>query len=640
MLKGKRVFVSGGAGVIGLELVEKLLRQEAIVIVGDLKPKPAFWDERVIYRQGDLNLITREELDAYAPEYFFHLAATFERSIETYDFWGENFWHNIRLSHHLMSLLKGSPTLRRVVFASSYLIYNQRNYTFDRPAEHPVSLAETDEISPRNLCGAAKLLHELELEFLGHFNEGRFTTVCARIFRSYGKRSRDVISRWIRMLLRGETLQVYKPEGMFDYIYAGDVAEGLMRLAVSPATGVVNLGSGRARRVSEVIDILRGHFPSLSAQMTDQPIPYEASQANMERFRAITGWMPEHRLEDAIPIMIRHERKLLASGESALDAPEETGINVLVTSISKKVPLLRSVRKALDKFGGNNRLYGGDLDSDCIGSHFVDVFWRMPRTSDLTAEELIDYCRANGIRAIIPTRDGELGFFASIAGRLRSEGILVMVPSPEAVDACVDKLLFARRLCELGLPAIPTAERIEELDVPLYAVKERYGAGSRRIGLGLTRDEAVRHAKTLDRPIYQPHVGGREYSIDLYRGLDGRTKGVIARTRDLVVDGESQVTTTVSDPGIEELGERVADALDLYGHAVLQVLVDEHGGHHVIECNCRIGGASRLAFEAGLDSLYWFLLEASGQSIAQYPFARSRREMRLVRHTEDRIECR
>jgi carbamoyl-phosphate synthase large subunit len=320
-------------------------------------------------------------------------------------------------------------------------------------------------------------------------------------------------------------------------------------------------------------------------------------------------------------------------------AGQEAEINVLVTSISKKVPLLKSIRKALGKFGGNSRLFGADLDPECIGSHFVDVFWQMPRTNELKAETLIDYCRSNGIRAIIPTRDGELPVFAGLADRLRDEGIHVMVSSREAVEACVDKLLFARRLGELGMPAIPTTERIEALDAPAYAVKERYGAGSRRIGLGLCRDDAFRHALSMEFPVFQPYIKGREYSVDLYRGMDGRTKGAIARTRDRVVDGESQVTTTVTDPELEALGARVADALELYGHAVLQVLVDEDGGHHVIECNCRVGGASRLAFEAGLDSLYWFLLEASGQSIDQYPFVRSACEKRLVRYAEDLIEC-
>ena len=316
------------------------------------------------------------------------------------------------------------------------------------------------------------------------------------------------------------------------------------------------------------------------------------------------------------------------------------GINVLVTSISKKVPLLKAVRKALSRLDGNGRLYGADLDPECIGGHFVDRFWQMPRTSELTADTLINYCRTQGIRAIIPTRDGELPFFASVAGRLRDESIHVMVSSPETVEICLDKLLFSRRLLDHDIPVIPTAERIGELEeASAYVVKERYGAGSRRIGLGLNRDDAIRHAASLEVPIYQPYISGREYSIDLYRGRDGRTKGVIARTRDKVVDGESQVTTTVTDPGLETLGARVADALDLYGHAVLQVLVDEYGGYHVIECNCRVGGASRLAFEAGLDSLYWFLLEASGEPIGKYPFVRSKCEMRLVRYAEDRIEC-
>lgn len=317
----------------------------------------------------------------------------------------------------------------------------------------------------------------------------------------------------------------------------------------------------------------------------------------------------------------------------------ESAFSVLVTSISKKVPLLNAVRKALGKWGGNGCLIGADSDPDCIGRHFVDEFWQMPRTGDLTADRLIEFCRGKGIRAIIPTRDGELGDFAAWAGRLREAGIHVMISSPEAVNVCTDKLLFARRMRELGIPAVPTSERIEELDAPAYAVKERYGAGSRRIGLNLTREEAVRHAAMLESPVFQPFVRGREYSIDLYRGLDRRTKGVIVRTRDKVVDGESQVTTTVSNPQLESLGERVADALDVYGHALLQVLVDEDGNPHVIECNCRVGGASRLAFEAGLDSLYWFLLEASGQSIAQCPFIRSKREMRLIRYAEDRIEC-
>ena len=58
-LEGKRVFVSGGAGVIGRELCPLLLALGAQVTVGDLKPCPADWPAAIAYREGDLNDLTR-----------------------------------------------------------------------------------------------------------------------------------------------------------------------------------------------------------------------------------------------------------------------------------------------------------------------------------------------------------------------------------------------------------------------------------------------------------------------------------------------------------------------------------------------------------------------------------------------------
>lgn len=111
MLKGKRVFISGGNGVIGKELVSKLHKQGAIIFVGDLKPRPLEMPLDILYRQGDLNYITKQEIEEFAPEYFIHLAATFERSVETYEFWDENHWHNVRLSTYLMTQIKDLPSL-------------------------------------------------------------------------------------------------------------------------------------------------------------------------------------------------------------------------------------------------------------------------------------------------------------------------------------------------------------------------------------------------------------------------------------------------------------------------------------------------------------------------------------------------
>ena len=73
-----RVFVSGGSGVIGMELIPKLCALGAQVLVGDLKPRPKSFSKDVQYRQGDLNTMTAQEFEAFAPDLFIHLAATFE----------------------------------------------------------------------------------------------------------------------------------------------------------------------------------------------------------------------------------------------------------------------------------------------------------------------------------------------------------------------------------------------------------------------------------------------------------------------------------------------------------------------------------------------------------------------------------
>jgi len=158
-LKGRRIFISGGNGVIGNTLIEKLHNEGAILYVGDLKPRPLNWPKDILYRQGDLNYLSIDEISDFAPEYFFHLAATFERSTETYEFWAENYRHNVRLSNHLMTVMKDLPSLKKVIFASSYLIYDPALYNFKEPAEKAFRLKKTDPIYPRKFNGVAKLSH-------------------------------------------------------------------------------------------------------------------------------------------------------------------------------------------------------------------------------------------------------------------------------------------------------------------------------------------------------------------------------------------------------------------------------------------------------------------------------------------------
>ena len=633
--KGMRVFVTGGAGVIGMELVPKLIALGADVLVGDLKAQPEAFKGNVRYRHGDLNDLTPAEMLGFDPELVIHLAATFERSAETYGFWEENFRHNIILSHHIMTLARSCHNLKRVVFASSYLIYDPSLYLFDTPQPIHRSLTEEDVIRPRNLTGMAKLAHEQELQFLSSFAECQFSTVCVRIFRGYGRRSRDVISRWIRSLIKGDRISVYCPEGSFDYIYAADSAEGLIRLAMcETAEGIINLGTGQSRRVADVVQILQAQFPSAEIEYVKGDIPYESSQACTQKLQAFINWKPSRTLEQTIPEIISFEREQLQQPVSIVKtrAPLRS---ILVTSASRKIPLLKAIKDAAVRIDPNSQVIAGDTDSMAVARFIADQFWQMPSLEDGILDELIEGCLSRSITVVFPTRDGELDFWARHRATFTRAGVEVIISSINSIARCRDKLAFASFGNDCDLPMIPASIKPEFFGMNNLVVKERFGAGSRGLGLNLTAAAAIVHARDLHEPIFQPFVNGPEISIDGWADRHGKVRGVVLRWRDRVVSGESQVTTTFRNAKLEDQAIRVLNALELSGPVVLQaIVVDDE--LKVIECNPRFGGASTTSIAAGLDSLYWSLAEALGDSKAAN-FKRSSGEIRQIRIPVDRL---
>jgi len=251
--------------------------------------------------------------------------------------------------------------------------------------------------------------------------------------------------------------------------------------------------------------------------------------------------------------------------------------------------------------------------------------------------DIIPAIKQAQIDLIIPTRDGELLFYARHRQQFEQEGIQVMVADPEPVALSLDKLQFAQTLISWGIPAIATTTRLEELSggTASYVVKERHGAGSRHSFLNRARADAASCSRQLTEPVFQPFVAGQEYSVDLYIGRCGQPVGALCRERVLVENGESRITSSVKLPEIETLCLTTATRLGLRGHALLQVIIDADNHPHLIECNARFGGASPLAHAMGLTSFAWYIGEVFLQITPE--FKRSPAEKTLIRHHHDLV---
>ena len=312
-----------------------------------------------------------------------------------------------------------------------------------------------------------------------------------------------------------------------------------------------------------------------------------------------------------------------------------TPFGLLITSAAKKVPLVHAALEAAYRLHPEIRIIAGDSDENALTRYIADEFWHMPRTIDEEVESLLDGCKAHDIRIIIPTRDGELLFWARHRTKFLDAGINVVVSSVSSVRVCFDKLAFAQFGTANGLPFIPSGLHPKDVGLGPYVIKERYGAGALKIKLNLDCKKVKQYSHSMEAPIYQPFMSGQEISIDAWLDQKCQVKGLVLRTRDSVVNGESQVTTTFRNPEIEREATEVLNSLKLCGPVVMQAFIDGKKQIHIIECNSRIGGASTASIAVGLDIFCWILLEACGVDLNKYPFARSPGEVRQIRVSHD-----
>lgn len=126
-----------------------------------------------------------------------------------------------------------------------------------------------------------------------------------RIFFVYGPHEQEnrLVAYAIRSLLMRKQANMSHGNQMRDYLHVADVADALVNLLDSDATGAVNIGSGRSVKLREIVDLIGEKLDGLElleygpvVSKFDSPLV----MADITKLRGELGWQPKFDLEQGI----------------------------------------------------------------------------------------------------------------------------------------------------------------------------------------------------------------------------------------------------------------------------------------------------------------------------------------------------
>jgi carbamoyl-phosphate synthase large subunit len=281
---------------------------------------------------------------------------------------------------------------------------------------------------------------------------------------------------------------------------------------------------------------------------------------------------------------------------------------ILVSSGGAKIPLIRQVKDAAARTSRSPRVISADSNPQAICQYFSDDFWVMKPLQEYSNEELVAELIKRDIHFVIPTRDGELKRWAQMRSLLLAVGIKVLVSKETTIEKSVDKLRFSQWLSKNKFKHVETLTNPSLGKNMKLVIKERYADSPKNTVIGVNENEALELARNHKEPIFQEYVEGQEISVDIWIHASGKTS-CLARTRDVIVDGEAHVTKLYPNRHLEEMALQMAVKLGIEGPSVIQFIQNPEGIFIPIECNARIGGATTFSISTKFDSIYIALCE-------------------------------
>jgi UDP-glucose 4-epimerase len=309
------VLITGGEGFIGANLARRLADDGDDVHILSRANPARKWKLLDLFgveaRVHTVDLLDRAGvatlLAAVRPQRVFHLAGRvdLERSSATARLCVEE---NIMATVSLLDALHGTE-VESVVYTSTTEVYGFGPIPFreDQPVDPP-SPYSVSKVAAESFCRLWARTFGRPLRIL-------------RVAAAYGpgQPAARLIPFVIGAALRGEPLTLHSGTHRRDYLFVGDVVDGIMRCAARPipAGEIINLGSPEAIAIADiaraVLDAMgMGHLPIAAGPGRPLESPCWATDAG--KARAVLDWTPTVPLDEGLRRTVAWYRALAGTG--------------------------------------------------------------------------------------------------------------------------------------------------------------------------------------------------------------------------------------------------------------------------------------------------------------------------------------
>jgi len=298
--KGEKVLVTGGTGLIGGPLVERLVDQGAKVKIASLDNVSRAHPQAEFCR---VNLTRFERCIEVCRgmDYVFHLAGVKGSPAMTAKRPATFFVPTILFNTNILEAARQCE-VKHVLYTSSYGVYA------------PAEIFREDDVwktfpSPHDkFAGWAKRMGELQAEAYAIEYDWHHVSIVrpANVYGAddnFDAQNAMVIPSLIRRAMDGENPFVVWGDGsaVRDFVHARDVARGMLLAVEKEVSQPINLGSGMGVSVRRLVEIIIGQLDRKPEVVWDTTKPSGDRIRVMDVSRAKSvGWVPSVSIEEGI----------------------------------------------------------------------------------------------------------------------------------------------------------------------------------------------------------------------------------------------------------------------------------------------------------------------------------------------------